>query len=252
MSVNPDADGIESSGQSTNGAQAEVSAAAAIATPPAVASVTPPVFEVASPYAAPAPPAARWDAQLIPAQTQVAPPARRRPRWIVPAAIAIVGLIASGTLGGFLYQTIGQRDAARHQQAATQATLTDTQQQLAARKATDAYVDMYVKNSGLVTTEYQNVVLCDSYVSCRTAAQDALTDMKAFQAARSSVPVPSALANADSQIGDALSAAIAADQELISGMDTNDMPKVKEGFAKFDAAMLSFAKAETALSAAIS
>ncbi len=244
MSGMSEADGIVSLGQPTNGAQAEVRAPVAIGTPP--------VFEVAPPYVAPAPPQApRWDAQLIPAQTHVAPPARRRPRWIVPAAIAIVGLIASGTLGGFLYQTIGQRDAARHQVAATQATLTDTQQQLAARKATDAYVDMYVKNSGLVTTEYQNVVLCDSYVTCRTAAQEALIDMKAFQTARSSVTVPSVLANADSQIGDAISAAIAADQELITGMDTNDMTRVKDGFAKFDAAMLSYAKAQTALSASL-
>lgn len=245
MSGMSEAEGIVPTGQPTNGAQADASAPAAVATPP--------VLEVAPPYVAPAPPAMpRWDAQLIPAQTQIAPPARRRPRWIVPAAIAIVGLIASGTLGGFLYQTIAQRDAARHQLAATQATLADTQQQLAARKATDAYVDMYVKNSGLVTTEYENVVLCDSYISCRTAAQDALTNMKAFQTARSTVAVPPSLANADSQVGDALSAAIAADQELITGMDTNDMPKVKEGFAKFDAAMLSFAKAETALSAALS
>ena len=249
MSGISEANGIESLGQPTNGAQAEVRAAVAIATPTAA----PPAIEVAPPYAAPAaPPAPPWDAQLVPVQTHVAPPARRRPRWIVPAAIAIVGLIASGTLGGFLYQTIGQRDTARQQLAATQATLTDTQKQLAARKATDAYVDMYVKNSGLVTTEYQNVVLCDSYVSCRTAAQDALNDMKAFQAARAGVAVPSSLANADSQIGDALSAAIAADQELITGMDTNDMTRVKDGFDKFDAAMLSFAKAETALSASIS
>ena len=34
--------------------------------------------------------------------------ARRRPRWVVPSAIAAVGLIASGTLGYFLYTTNSQ------------------------------------------------------------------------------------------------------------------------------------------------
>src|SRR5260370_32221480 len=76
-----------------------------------------------------------------------------------------------------------------------------------------------------------------------------LTDMKAFQAARSSAVVPAALANADTLLGDSLSAAMAADQELITGMDTNDDTKIKEGFKKVYAAMLTFAKAESAIAA---
>jgi len=110
---------------------------------------------------------------------------------------------------------------------------------------------MYVQNSGRVTTDYENVVACNSYVTCRTSAQDALTDLKTFQSARSSSVVPSALTSADSQIGDALSAALAADQELITGMDTDDNAKVKEGFKKLDQAMLSFAKAQAALGSAL-
>lgn len=240
MSINPDVDGIGPLGQQANGAQAEVTTPVAIATPPMPLHA----LSVAPAYEAPAPPQAPpWEAQVV------AVPARARKRrgWIVAAAIAAVGLVASGTLGYFLYTTTGQRDAARHQLATTQATLKDTQGQLAARKATDAYLEMYESNSGRVMTEYENVVSCNSYATCRPAAQDLLTDLKAFQAARSTIAVPSALANADSEVGDALSAAIAADQELIIGMDTNDDAKIKDGFAKLPAAMLSFAKAEVVL-----
>ncbi len=240
MSINPDVDGIGPLGQQANGAQAEVAAPVAVATPP----MPLPFLNIAPAFEPPAAPQAPpWEAQVV------AVPARARKRrgWIVPAAIAAVGLIASGTLGYFLYTTTVQREAARHQLAAAQATLKDTQGQLAARKATDAYLEMYESNSGRVMTEYENVVACNSYATCRAAAQDLLTDLRAFQAARSGLAVPSALASADSEVGDALSAAIAADQELISGMDTNDDAKIKDGFAKLPAAMLSFAKAEVVL-----
>ncbi len=245
MSLNPDIDAIGPLGQRTIGAEADAATPLAVATPP----IPLPVLNIAPAYEPPAPPQAPpWEAQVV------AVPARARKGrgWIVSAAVAVVGLIASGTLGYFLYTTTGQRDSARHELATTQATLKDTQGQLAARKATDAYVSMYVTNSGRLTTDYENVVICDSYVTCRTAAQDALTDMKQFQSARASATVPSALASADSQIGDALSAAIAADQEFISGMDTNNKAKIDEGYNKFNAAMLSFAKAESAIAAGLS
>jgi hypothetical protein len=83
-------------------------------------------------------------------------------------------------------------------------------------------------------------------------AQDALTDMKAFQSARAGVTVPSALASADSQLGDALSAAIAADQGVINAMDAGDRTKLDAAYSKLDAAMLSFAKAESAIAAVLS
>jgi hypothetical protein len=240
MSINPDVDGIGPLGQQANGAQAEVTAPVAVATPP----MPLPVLNIAPAFEPPAAPQAPpWEAQVV------AVPARARKRrgWIVPAAIAAVGLIASGALGYFLYTTTVQRDAARHQLAASQATLKDTQAQLAARKATDAYLNLYVLSSGRVETDYQALFVCDSYSTCRSAAQDALTDMKAFQSARAAMSVPAAMASADSQLGDALSSAIAADQEVISAMDNDDRTKLDDGYKKFNEAMLSFAKAETAL-----
>ncbi len=250
----PDVDQIVPDGQPAGVAETEVRTPLAIVT----SSPAPPVFAGAPvymppppAYAPPAPQTPPWEPQTAAAPLQAPAPARKGRGWIVSAAIAAVGLIASGSLGYFLYTTTGQRDAARHQLASTQATLADTQGQLAARKATDAYVAMYVANSGKVTTEYENEVICDSFVTCRTAAQDQLNDMKGFQSARSSAKVPAALASADGQIGDALSAAIAADQELITGMDTNDKTKFDDGYNKLNAAMLSFFKAESLMSAAI-
>jgi hypothetical protein len=244
----PDVDQIVPDGQPAGGPEPEVRTPLAIVAP----SPAPPIFAVAPAYAPPPPQAPPWESQPLAAPIQAPAPARKRRGWIVTAAIAAVGLIASGTLGYFLYTTTGQRDTARHQLAATQATLTDTQAQLAARKATDAYVAMYITNSGKVTTEYENEVLCDSYFTCLTAAQSALNDMKQFQSARAAATVPSALASADSQTGDALSAAIAADQELITGMQNSDKTKFDDGYNKFNAAMLSFFKAESLMSAAIS
>jgi hypothetical protein len=244
MSVNPE-DG--SFGIPRVAGDGEVRTTVAVAEPAAPMVAVQPTYELPPPPQTPP-----WGAQVAvaPAQAPAAP--RRRLGWIVPTAIAIVGVIAVGTLGYLLYGTSGQRDAARHQLASTQATLTDTQKQLAARQATDAYVKLYVLNSGKVTTDYENVTACNSYITCRTSAQDMLTDMKAFQAARSSAVVPPALANADTLLGDSLSAGMAADQELITGMDTNDEAKIKEGFKKVDAAMLSFAKAESAIAAPLS
>jgi hypothetical protein len=244
MSINPE---NGSFGIPPVGGDGEVSTTVAVAEPAAPMVAVQPAYELPPPPQTPP-----WGAQVavVPAQAPAAP--RRRPRWIVPTGIAVIGLIVAGTLGGFLYSTIGQRDAARHQLASTQATLSDTQKQLTARQTTDAYAKLYLVNSGKVTTDYGNVIACNSYVTCRTSAQDLLTDMKAFQAARSGAVVPPALANADTLLGDSLSAAMAGDQELITGMDTNDDAKIKEGFKKVDAAMLSFAKAESAIAAPLS
>ncbi len=244
MSVNPE---NGSFGIPPVGGDGEVGTTVATADPAPIVAVlpaVPPAYELPPPPQRPP-----WEAQVMAAPVQAPATLRGRPRWIVPTGIAVIGLIVAGTLGGFLYTTIGQRDSARHQLTSTQATLTETEKQLAARQTTDAYMKLYVLNSGKVTTDYENVTVCDSYVTCRTSAQDMLTDMKAFQAARSGAVVPAALANADTLLGDSLSAAMAADQELITGMDTNDDTKIKEGFKKLDAAMLSFAKAESAIAA---
>jgi hypothetical protein len=129
--------------------------------------------------------------------------------------------------------------------------LAGTQKQFAAVKATDAYMHLDLVNGGLITTEYQNLVLCDTYVTCRAAAQNVLTDMNSFQTARSNAVVPSMLADADSQVGAALTAGISADEELTSGMDAADKAKIDEGFKKLDAAMLAFARAQTAVAASV-
>jgi hypothetical protein len=184
----------------------------------------------------------------------IGPTPRRSARWVLPVAVAAVGLIASGSLGYLLYTTTGQRDTARHQLASTQATLATTKTDLsaalsdaAAKKVTADYASLFVANDGAVQTGYQNVILCNNYSSCRTSAQQLLTDLQAFQAARSSGQVPAALSSADGMLRDALSAAIAGTQEFITGMDNGDAAKIKDGGSKVDAAMLSVAKAQAAL-----
>jgi len=117
----------------------------------------------------------------------------------------------------------------------------------AAKKVIADYASLFVAYDGAVQTDYQNTILCSSYSTCRTAAQQLLTDLQAFQTARSSAKVPSALSNADGILGDALSAAIAGAQEFITGMDNDDLAKIKDGGKKVDAALLSVAKAQTAL-----
>ena len=102
-------------------------------------------------------------------------------------------------------------------------------------------------SAGKVQLDYQNVQACNSYGACRTASQDLLNDLQKFQADRSRAIVPSSLSAADASLGDALSAAIAADQEFIDGMDTFSVNKVKDGLHKLDAAMLNLAKAQIAL-----
>jgi hypothetical protein len=222
------------------------------------------VQDVSPQVAAPAEPAATREPALpeeppaaavaAPALYSVPAPVRSRPRWLVSAAVAAVGLIASGALGYFLYATTGQRDAARHQLASTQATLATTKDELsaaksdaAAKKTTADYVTLFVANNGAVQTDYENIVACNAYSDCRTAAQQLLTDLEAFQQARSSAQVPAALSTSDATLGDALSAAIAGTQEFISGMDNNDTAKIKDGGSKVDAAMLNMAKAEATL-----
>jgi len=171
-------------------------------------------------------------------------------------AVGVVGIIGAGTLGYFLYATTGQRDAALRYAASTQATLTTTQgtlattqQTLEAGNETAAYTRMVVVDSGRVRTDYQKIIACSSFGSCRTAAQSALTDMQAFQADRAAAAAPTALASSDGMLRDALSAAIAADREIISGMDSGNVNKFLDGLHKLNAAMLSMAKAEAALGA---
>lgn len=197
--------------------------------------------------------------QVESAALPVALPARRSlPRWLPSMAVGAVAIIASGALGYFLYSTANQRDALGRQLVSTQATLASTQQDLStarsdatARKAVADYVSFYVVNHGRVQTDYQTLNNCDNLSQCRTAAQQLLTDMQAFQSDRASATVPRALANSDSMLGDSLSAAIAGAQEMMTAIDNRDHAKFKAAYEKLDAAMLSMAKAEAALGTAI-
>jgi uncharacterized membrane-anchored protein YhcB (DUF1043 family) len=227
----------------------------------------PPVDEVAiarapEPYAAPeldvAPEAQVAAATYVAPQPQVAPRPRKRPKWVVPAAIAAAGLIASGALGYLFYSTNTKLDATKHTLTNTQLTLDSTKQQLTAaqadaatKKVTADYLALYTADAGKVRTDYEQVVACSNYATCRTSAQQALTDMQAFQADRKAANVPSNLSTSDSELGDSLSAGIAALQELISGMDNDQATKVKDGFSKLDESMLSMAKAEADLGSAL-
>jgi hypothetical protein len=264
MSLNPDYDGIVTLRPYPNAAEAEQRDAGMVefAPPTAVAADQAPTVaapKLDSPVQAIEPLPLPDGLQLVVAEPLVAPARiRSRPRWVVPVAIGAVGIIASGTLGGFVWSTIGQRDAARNQLASTQATLAGTQHQLAAaqvdaaaHKLTADYVNLYIVDSGRALTDDENMNVCTGYSQCRTAAQQALTDMQSFQSDRAGATMPLALENSDAMLGDALSAEIAAVQELITGMDNNDLAKVTDGWAKLDSAMLGMGKAESALGAGL-
>ena len=254
MSINPEYDGTVTLRPYPNGAEPEPAAAiVANQAPPATPAEFNPPAQAIQPAYLPEPP-------LFEAPAPVMATARTssRPRWVAPAAIAAVGIIASGSLGYFLWSTTGQRDAARHQLASTEATLTSTQATLttaqsdaAARKLTADYVSLYVADAARVLTDDESMNTCRGYGQCRTAAQQALNDMQAFQSDRSRATVPAALTNADAMLGDALTAEIAAVQEVISGMDNNNFNKIKDGWTKLDKAMLSMGKAEAALGAGL-
>jgi hypothetical protein len=248
MSINPEYDGTLTLRPYPNGVEGEPVAALAVDhAPPAAPAVFTPPAQVIEPSYFPAPAAA-------PAAFAVATPASSRPRWIAPLAVAVIGIIASGALGYLLYSTTGQRDSARHQLASTQVMLTSTQDRLtsaqseaAARQLTADYVALYIAGAARVLTDDEAMNVCKGYSQCRTAAQQTLNDMQAFQADRTKATVPAALANSDAMLGDALSAGIAAVQEVITGMDNNNFAKIKDGWTKLDKSMLSIGKAESAL-----
>jgi hypothetical protein len=254
MSINPEYDGTVTLRPYPNGAESEQAAAVAVDQAPPVtpAELNSPAQAIQPAYL-PEPP--RFEAI-----TPVVAPARTtsRPRWVAPAAIGAVGIMASGSLGYFLWSTTGQRDAARHQLASTQVLLTSTQDglstaqsQAAARQLTADYVSLYVADAARVLTDDESMNTCKGYSQCRTAAQQTLNDMQAFQSDRTKATVPAALANSDAMLGDALSAGIAAVQEVIGGMDNNNFAKIKDGWSKLDKSMLSIGKAETALGAGL-
>jgi len=219
-------------------------------------SISPELAHIAPAVAtqAPAEPANGHVAELAILPAPVAPePApevkakRSRPRWLASASVGVVAVVTTGTLGYTMYTASQQRDATQLHLAATQTTLTAARSDAVTRKVTADYVALYIADSGKVHSDYQNEITCDTYSQCRTVAQQLLSDLQAFQADRKSAKVPYDLAGADADLGDALSAAIAGDQEFIVGMDDGDVRKMKEGGARVDAAMLNIAKAQVAL-----
>jgi hypothetical protein len=261
MSTDPDAEGIvplRPYSGGTEGAWSEPAPAQAPVAQPEPVHAAPPSAPMAQPGTAlAAPPEAI-------AQQYVAPPAAAAPRrrgWVGIVAVAVVGLIVAGTLGYFLYTTTNQRDSARNQVTSTQATLTTTQatlattqatlattqQDLASRVSNAAYASMYLTDSARIGIDFAKLSDCASFSACRTAAQSDLTDMQTFQSDRAAATVPSALSNSDGMLRDAISAAIAADQELISGLDSSSVSKIDAGYKKLSSAMLAIAKAESVL-----
>jgi len=179
---------------------------------------------------------------------------RPKPPWLKTAVLGVAAVIATGTLGYVANTAAQQRNQAYDAFVSTRATLvaTDTaltqaKQDAATKKVTADYVSMYVADTGRIETDYQVVGACDSFSSCRTGSQQLLEDLQKFQSDRSAATVPGGLSASDASLGDALSAAIAADQEIVSGLDTDNINKLKDGFQKLDAAMLNVAKAEASL-----
>lgn len=182
-----------------------------------------------------------------PAPAPEVKPKRSRPGWLASASVGVVAVVATGWLGSTLVTTTQHRDATQRQLTATQATLTAAQADAANKKVTADYVTLYVADSGKVQLDYQNFVACSNFTTCRTSSQELLTDLQAFQSARKSASVPPVVAGADAELGDALSAAIAATQQIISAMDSDDLTKFRDGEHKLDAAMLNVAKAQVSL-----
>jgi len=109
---------------------------------------------------------------------------RHRPRWLVPSAIAAVGLIASAMLGYLLYTTNTKLEVTRQTLAGTKVQLANLQADAARKKQVAGYESMYTLDAGRVQTDYQQVNACTTFSTCRTAAQQTLNDMQRFQSDR--------------------------------------------------------------------
>jgi hypothetical protein len=170
-----------------------------------------------------------------------------RPMWILPAAIAAVGLIASGTLGYLVYSTGNKLDSTRHQLTTAQLALDGANKDLAAQHAQAAYVSMYDQDFGRLSTDFGLLTECDSSSACKLAAQTMLDDTQAFQEDRQAAKVPGALASVDGMLGDGLSAEVSALQQLIAAINGGDMNKIQAAFTDVNDATLVVFKTEAQL-----
>ncbi len=246
MSYNPEFDRPVATEPSRDGQEAQ---------PPEVSTLAPPAPaaypEPATPYPAP------LYAPSVPMVYAEAPAPARKKRstgWILPVVIALIGLIASGSLGYLLYTTTNQRETALQNVAATQASLDKLQSKFdaqqadaASRKVVADYVFMVERNDARVRLDYHAMGACNSFGGCRIAVQNLYNDLQAWQSERSLAKTSPALVASDKMLADGLSAAIAGARQFISGMDTLNVKVVIAGGKKVDAAMFSISKAESAI-----
>jgi len=222
--------------------------------PPSGAPVAPvAIAEPAVQFAAP-----QYSAVAPPLYAEVSAPVRKKRStgWILPVVIALIGLIASGSLGFLLFSTTNEREAALQHGASTQAALDKLQTQFdaqqadaAGRKVVADYVYMVERNDARVRIDYHAMGTCKSFGGCRVAVQNLYNDLQAWQAVRTNAKTSPALVASDNLLGDALSAAIAGARQFMAGMDALNSNTVIAGAKKIDAAFFSITKAESAIGA---
>jgi hypothetical protein len=183
----------------------------------------------------------------VPAYPAYAAPKKARPAWILPVAIAAVGLLASGALGYLFYSTNNKLEATRHDLTTTQLDLDGKNKDLAAEHAQAAYVSMYDQDLGRLSTDFGVLIECDGTSSCKSAAQAMITDTQAFQSDRQAAKVPASLSSVDSQLGDGLTAEVTALQDLVSAINSNNMDRIQSGFVEVSDATISVFKTEAQL-----
>ncbi len=221
---------------------------ARVDTPPYVATLaTAPAPQYAPEYA-PAYAAAPVHAPTFdPALLAPARKARKRPGWLVSATIALVGLIAGGSLGYLFYTTNQKLDATRHELFVTQQNLDATTKNLTEAQARSAYLKLYTADLGRISADWSNADGCDTFSTCRSTAQTLLDDTQAFQSDRQSVKVPAEYANADSALGDGLSAVIAAVRDLQTALTSRDSTSIQDAYQALNNAMLQVFKTQSEL-----
>jgi len=266
MSYHPEFDRLVATEPGPDGQEAQPPEAL---TPAPVAPVVPvePAPQYMAPQYAPAAPVVPVEPApqyMAPQYAPAAPPfyaevpaSARKKRsfgWVLPVVIALIGLIASGSLGYLLYTTTNEREAALKQGAATQATLDKLQAQFdaqqadaASRKVVADYVFMVERNNARVHLDYHAMGTCKSFGACRIAAQNFYNDLQAWQSERGLAKTSTSLVAANNMLGDALSAAIAGARQFISGMDALNVNTVIAAGKKIDAALFSIDKAESAI-----
>ena len=221
---------------------------APVETPPYVAALaTAPAPQYAPEYAPAYASAPVYAPTFDPALLAPARVARKRPGWLGSAAIAVVGLIAAGSLGYLFYTSNQKLDATRHELFVTQQNLDATTKNLTEAQARAAYLKLYTSDLGRISADWSNANGCDTFSTCRSTAQTLLDDTQAFQSDRQSAKVPAEYANADSSLGDGLSAIIAAVRDLQTALTSRDSNRIQDAYQALNNAMLQVFKTQSEL-----